>query len=225
MKTGEHTTEIRPVELIPTEQLESAAARVRPIFLRKDKVHYSSVLDALSGVVKGCSGGSEISKKISVLRGKFHVADPDYPSGQPKERWKGKSLTNKQLSGAWLYGHLLHEDEIRRSYTGGMHPEEVYLAAMRTVCSEVLAVVETLHLIENMQVQGWLELPENIFTDEVVVTARSWTRPGQVKVYVAPIETPLPEDLNQDLYASGWKDIADEFIGSEDQDLTESEEE
>ena len=44
---------LKPVDLIPTEQLESAAARVRPIFLKSDKVHYDSVLDTVNAALKG----------------------------------------------------------------------------------------------------------------------------------------------------------------------------
>lgn len=219
LKTGETGLEMKPVDLLPTEQLESAAARVRPIFLKSDNVHYSSVLDVLAGVLKGRSGAAEVSAKVKELRTKFQQADPDYPHGKPKGPWEGGTLNNKQLSGAWLYGHLLHEDEVRRSYRGGMYPEEMYLAAMRTVCNEMLAVLETLHLIENMQVGGWLELPENIFTDDVTVTATSWVQPGTVRAYVAPMDTPLPTDLSQDLVASGWKDVADEFLTSTPEQL------
>lgn len=38
--TGERSVELGAVKLIPTEQLESAAARVRPVFLKGDRVHY-----------------------------------------------------------------------------------------------------------------------------------------------------------------------------------------
>lgn len=220
LKTGETSTELKPVDLLPTEQVESAAARVRPVFLKKDKVHYTSVLDALAGVLKGRPGAAEFSVKVQELRTKFHQADPDYPHGQPKESWEGGTLNNKQLSGAWLYGHLLHEDEVRRSYRGKMHLEEMYMTAIYTVCNEMLAVLETLHLIEAMQVRGWLELPENIFTDDVTVTAKTWQHPGTWNVYVASKETPLPEKLSQDMtLMPGWKNVADVFLPSSPEQL------
>lgn len=178
--TCETNASMSPVDLIPTEQLESAAARVRPIFLKKDKVHYDTVLDAVSAVLKGSSGAGDFVPKVKELRSHFRKADPDYPSGQPKSSWDGGALSNKQLSGAWLYGHLLHEDAVRRSYSGQMPLEEMYLSAMRTVCSEMLATVDTIHLIEQLQVKGWLGLSEKVFTDEATVTATSWVQPGEV---------------------------------------------
>jgi hypothetical protein len=211
--TGERTASMSPVDLIPTEQLESAAARVRPIFLKKDKVHYDSVLDAVSAVLKGRSEAKALLAKVRELRSCFRQADPDYPSGQPKSSWAGGALSNKQLSGAWLYGHLLHEDAVRRSYSGQMPLEGMYLSAMRTVCSELLATVETLHLIEQLQVRGWIELPEGVFTDEVTVTASSWVQPGVVRAYTAPVGTALPDNfVSEDLESQGRKDAADEWL-------------
>lgn len=211
-KTGETSVELTPVELIPTEQLESAAARVRPVFLKSDKVHYDAVLDAAATALKRRSGAGSLIQRVKSLRREFREADPDYPHGMPQQRWGGGTLTNKQLAGAWLYGHLLHEDEVRRSYSGGMYPEEMYLAAMHTVCREMLAVIGTLHLIEQLQTRGWLDLPEEIFTGEVTITATSWVPPGEIKLYVAPVDTPMPDSLDIDLEATGWKNAIDEFF-------------
>ncbi|MET1087331.1 MAG: hypothetical protein ABWY04_09470 [Arthrobacter sp.] len=211
--TGETSGKLKPVDLIPTEQLESAAARVRPIFLKSDKVHYESVLDTVNTALKGRSGASDLMAKAKALRSSFRQADPDYPSGKPESDWDGSALSNKQLSGAWLYGHLLHDDAVRRSYSGLMPLEEIYLSAMRTVCSEVLTTVETLHLIELLQVKGWLELSESLFTDEVTVTATSWVQPGEVRAFTAPVGTALPDNFGMDdLESHGWKDAAVELL-------------
>jgi hypothetical protein len=210
--TGETSVEMTPVALIPTEQLESAAARVRPVFLKSDKVHYDAVLDAVGTALKRRSGASGFIRQAKGLRREFQVADPDYPHGVPKAPWDGGTLTDKQLAGAWLYGHLLHEDEKRRSYSGGMYPEETYLAAMHTVCREMLAVIGTLHLIEQLQARGWLDLPDDVFTGEVTVSATSWVPPGELKMFVAPVDTPMPESLDIDLEAAGWKNAVDEFL-------------
>ncbi|MFF2843416.1 hypothetical protein [Paenarthrobacter sp. NPDC057981] len=62
--------------------------------------------------------------------------------------------SNKEIAGAWLHGHLLHEDDVRRSYAQGIAAEEMLLNATKTVCSEMLATVEGLHLIERLVVSG-----------------------------------------------------------------------
>lgn len=207
-RTGERSAGLSAVKLIPTEQLESAAARVRPVFLASDRIHYESVLNALNSVLKGRAGSASFKDRIRSLLNVFRGADPDYPEHGRGKEWDGGSVSNKQLSGAWLYGHLLHEDEKRRSFGKPVPLEEIFISAMRTVCSELLAVVKTLHLIEELQVKGWLELPEDVFTDAVTVTASSWTQPGDVSMYLAPLNTPMPDDLSSDFLINGqWRPL------------------
>lgn len=73
-----------------------------------------------------------------------------------------------------LYGQLLHEDELRRSYGAGISAEEMLLNATKTVCSEMLATVEALHLIERLVADGSLEVAQDLFTEPVSVTATDW---------------------------------------------------
>ncbi|WP_461171209.1 hypothetical protein [Arthrobacter sp. Z1-15] len=198
------------VDLIPAEQLESAAARVRPVFLKSDRVHYESVLNALNSVLRGRVGSDSFSDRVGCLRNLFQQADPDYPSHGRDKEWDGGSVSNKQLSGAWLYGHLLHEDETRRSFGKALPLEEIFVSAMRTVCSELLAVVKTFHLVEELQVKGWLELPEDVFTDDVTITASSWTPTGDVSMYLAPVDTPMPDNIPSDfLKDSRWRPLTE----------------
>lgn len=208
--SGERSAGLGAVELIPTEQLESAAARVRPVFLRSDRVHYESVLNALNSVLKGRADSASFGDRVRSLRNLFQKADPDFPNHSRGKEWEGGSVSNKQLSGAWLYGHLLHEDEKRRSFGKSLPLEEMYISAMRTVCSELFAVVKTLHLIEELQVKGWLGLPDDVFTDDVTVTSSSWTPPGEVCMYLAPVDTPMPDDLRSDFLEDGrWKPLTE----------------
>lgn len=211
-ETGEQSTAPKAVDLLPTEQVESAAARVRPVFLSKDGVHYEQVLNALNTALKGRADSDGYRDQVSKLRTKFQTADPDYPKSSQGKPWEGGSVSNKELSGAWLYGHLLHEDEKRRSYGHGVPLEETFIAAMRTVRSEMLAVIRTLHLIEALQVKGWLTLPDSVFTDAVTVTASTWTQPGTVELYVADVGTPMPTDPSSDFLGSGdWKPYTEAF--------------
>lgn len=170
--TGERAVAMVPAPLLPTEQVESAAARVRPVFLFSDGVHYDKVLNALG---EAAAASASVEKEIEGLRAKFRAADPDYPKGRPTEPRSGPSMTNKEVAGAWLYGQLLHEDELRRSYGAGISAEEMLLNATKTVCSEMLAAVEALHLTERLVADGLLALSENLFTEPVSVTATEWS--------------------------------------------------
>lgn len=201
---GERTCAIAPVPLLPTEQVESAAARVRPIFLFSDGVHYENVLRALGIVVVP---SADLKKDVERLRAKFQAADPDYPDGRPTEPRSASSMKNKQIAGAWLYGHLLHEDELRRTYSAGISAEFMLLQATKTVCSEMLATVEALHLIERLVTSGSLEIAEDLFTEPISVTAIEWA-PQLTNAYVADAGTAMPESLTEPL-GSEWKKIQD----------------
>lgn len=203
--TGERSVAMKPAALLPTEQVESAATRVRPVFLSGDGVHYDKVLDAL-GELAASAG---LRKEVGTLRAKFRTADPDYPKGRPKEPRSGPSTSNKEVAGAWLYGQLLHEDELRRTYSAGISAEEMLLNATKTVCVEMLATVETLHLIERLVVEGTLDLPEELFTEPVSVTAQVWA-PNVVSAHVADVGTPMPMSLTEPI-GSEWSDVHDVF--------------
>jgi hypothetical protein len=215
VKTGEQSITAGNVELLPTEQVESAAARVRPIFLAKDKLHYNQVLDAINATLKGRANAEDEKVRVQALRTRFQNADPDFPERNEGKEWEGGSISNKQLAGAWLYGHLLHDDVKRRTFTAPLPLEEAYVAGMRTVCREVLAVVVALHLIEELQVKGWVQLPESIFIDAVTIDASSWKQPGTFAALVASKDTPLPEETSPDVQAllsSGqWRHLTDVF--------------
>lgn len=86
----------------------------------------------------------------------------------------------------------------------------MYLAAMHTVCREMLALIGTLHLIEQVQTRGWPDLPDDHFTGDVMVTAASGVPPGEIKLYLAPVDTPMPESLDIDLEAPGWKNAVND---------------
>lgn len=206
LATGERTLAMVPAPLLPTEQVESAAARVRPVFLFSDGVHYDRVLNALG---EAAAVSSAVKKEIEGLRAKFRAADPDYPNGRPTEPRSGPSMTNKEVAGAWLYGQLLHEDELRRSYGAGISAEEMLLNATKTVCSEMLATVEALHLIERLVADGLLALSEDLFTEPVSVTATEWS-PQIAGAYVADVGTAMPESLTEPL-GREWSEVHDLF--------------
>lgn len=76
--SGKRGVTMKPAALLPTEQVESAAARVRPLFLMSDGVHYDKVLNALGEAVSSAA----VKKEIEALRADFRVADPDYPNSR-----------------------------------------------------------------------------------------------------------------------------------------------
>ncbi|WP_185172937.1 hypothetical protein [Rothia nasimurium] len=196
LRTGETTVRFRPVDLLPTEQVESAAARVRPVFLFSDGIYYA---DVLAYIYENVDDTETREKALRLLK-ECQSADPDHPiSTKGKTYEPGSGVNNKELAGAWLYGSLLHEDQRRRSFSEQFYLEEVYFNATVTVASMMLCVVQILHFIEHLQTRGLLDVPSELWSDAVTVTVSEWTRPGVGKVYTAPVGTAPPADLSVDM--------------------------
>lgn len=203
--------------LLPTEQVESAAARVRPMFLKSDGVHYDDVLNDLQAAA---DLSAKENDEVEALRALFQQADPDYPESKRNTLRSGPSTTNKELAGAWLYGHLLHDDEKRRTYSAGFTAELMLLNATNTVCREILATVQSLWLIERLASKGSLTLPERLFTEPVTVTERNATwEPELVSAHSAPVGTPMPSTIDEPL-GDEWTNAAEEFRKLWDGDKT-----
>lgn len=185
-ETKETSYKIAPITLLPPEQVESAAARVRPIFLHADGVFYADVLAFIYERIDNVS----LRHKVLEILELFHNADPDYPkSSKGRTRPPDTSVSNKELAGAWLYGALLHEDSRRRSFSEGFHLENVYIAATQTVAAMMLATVKALHLIELLVTQEIINLPESLWTDSVTITPGPWVYPGEAKIFTAEVGT------------------------------------
>ena len=105
--------------ILPNEEiLESLAARVRPLTLQQDPVHYDKVLNALQSLLHS-NGNTDYIEWCKSLKSEWHSvnvssgkatyfvsltkADEDDPS-VPQE------MTDAALALAWFYGDLVHAD-------------------------------------------------------------------------------------------------------------------
>ena len=197
--TGERRTLMKRVPLIPTEQLESAAARVRPIYLKNDGVHYSKPIAALKRLNPNDPKQEELLDN-SILP-QFQEADLDRPKGELPPH---APRSNKDLAGSWLYGELLHDDPVRRSIGEPTSIEQRYFAAMKLICSQMIPVVRLLEHIETAHNGGLLGLPDDVFTKSVIVTTPALP-PREVQIYWNEVGVPAPESVDDDLESSGWE--------------------
>lgn len=201
-KSGKASYRVGPIPLLPTEQIESAAARTRPIFLASEDVHFKKAIKALKRV---CGEDSQLNEHLDEkILPNFYAADPDHPSGRPKKAPDaGRPRSNKDLAGSWLYGELIHDDKVRREIGEPTDLQVRFEAAMRTVCEQVYIVVSFLKIIENLQEDGIVEIPEGAFTDPVTVT---WSEiPAKpANIYMAPVDTPIMFDSEGNIEGDEW---------------------
>lgn len=162
---------VMPLELLPSEQVESAAARLRPLFLQKDGVHYRDALAELRE-----SASSQWLEKIDECAERFELVEPTPQPKNPRPSRRGVSTA--ELATAWLYGSLIHDDTKRKSYAAGVDLELAYLVASRVTCGQIVAVLTALDLIEAVNDSGEQVVSPDVFTAQVAVAAGEYVPRG-----------------------------------------------
>ena len=203
---GENVIKFADIKVPHTEQIESAAARVRPVFLFSDGIFYADVLAFLYEKI----ADDDDKKIILKLLRECQMADPDYPkSGKGKRAGDGGSgFSNKDLAGSWLYGSLLHDDEKRRTFSDATGIDSAYRAAVHSASAMMLCVIKILHFITIFVCGGKLDLDPDLWTSDVTFKGTTLSFPGEVSVYVAKVGTPIPQSFETDMSeAEGWEPI------------------
>lgn len=213
-KEGGANIDIADIKVPHTEQIESAAARVRPVFLFSDGIFYA---DVLAFLYEKIVDDNEKKKVLKLLR-ECQLADPDYPiSGKGKRAGDRESgYSNKDLAGSWLYGSLLHDDENRRTFSDTTGIEHAYRAAVYSVPAMMLGVVRILHFIEPLVCDGKLNLDPELWKSDVTFKGTTLSFRGKVSVYVAEVGATFPRSIETDmLEAEGWKPIQEALFQEE----------
>lgn len=203
---GENDIKFADIKVPHTEQIESAAARVRPVLLFSDGIFYA---DVLAFIYEKIVDDDEKKIILKLLR-ECQMADPDYPkSGKGKRAGDGGSeFSNKDLVGSWLYGSLLHDDEKRRTFSDATGIDSAYHAAVHSVSAMILCVIKILHFITILVCEGKLDLDYDLWTSDVTFKGKTLSFRGEVSVYVAEVRTPIPQSFETDMSEiEGWKPI------------------
>lgn len=211
-RTGEESIEKMPVPLVPTEQLESAAARVRPLYLKADGLHYSKPVQALKDL---WPDDNNMRKMLDELTPEFQKADLDHNARRPTSA-PGPTAprSNKDLAGSWIYGELVHDDINRRAVGEPLPLELRYEAAMRIVCLQMIPVLSLLKYIEQRNKVVPMGLTDSIFEKPVTVTwpvipahkidGFTLVKPGP-KGFPNKPDKKAPEDFDGGPELEGWE--------------------
>ncbi|AQX82336.1 hypothetical protein BWO91_17630 [Plantibacter flavus] len=182
----------------PEEQVESAAARVRPILLETEEVYHRKVMNALGFFAR--DAGAELIEKIAALRREWTRIQPrgtnvlgssvqmEHPDGT-----RSDFLSDTQLAFAWIYGDVVHNDSERLAATEMHGVEGRFKAAAPIVARLMLLTISTLNATRKLRTLGLIELPDALFEAEVVV--RETTFRSRANVWTAPLGTPIPDHL------------------------------
>lgn len=150
---------------LPNEEiLESLAARVRPLTLEADGIHYNDVLNALSAFlvrhghpeeVKWCRELKKDWKSVDIKGGApgYYLSQTQEGSTEPPVQ-----TTDIALANAWFYGDLVHADQTQIDASQAFELDLRYAAAAVRTAQIAIMARDTLSFIKSHIDDGMLDL-------------------------------------------------------------------
>lgn len=193
----------------PEEQLESLAARVRPLILQEETAYYAKALNALGFFVKD---DAQLREVVVSLRASWKATGEDQdlsgvfvqrvdPEGTPS-----RMTGDRELAYAYIYGDVVHHDQDRLAAVAEFDIDNRFRSAGPLVAQLAVLTMGTLNVVRAAQKRGLLELPENVWESPVVPT-RTVFRNATVRVMLAEVGTVPPE--MPEAFDESWTDMRD----------------
>ncbi|MEU8001441.1 hypothetical protein AB0B66_09810 [Catellatospora sp. NPDC049111] len=179
------------IDLPEEEALDSLAARCRPFILNNETVYHAKVMNALGYLTRG---EQDLADKLQTLKAGWRRLDPstktalayDSQTGPVGGRL-GAPVTDVALAYAWLYGDLVHADDIT-DRVASHDIDARYQGAALVIANVAVEVIKTMGLIRLALNGGVLTLDPKLFTERV--TVRTSIRQTLAAVALGPIGTP-----------------------------------
>lgn len=186
----------------PEEQVESAAARVRPLLLTD--VSVLAVLKAIDSLTAGSSDREDIREWTSKVRKmwKRRTAETSDGTSGFSATWESTTTgesgqtDHAELARAWIYGDVVHHDVDHLERTKGWDVGDRFRAAVPLIAYMMVESLNILDAVRELEKHGELTLAPRAWTDAVVADP-AYER--EVTLHVAPPGTPAPADLTQPL--------------------------
>jgi hypothetical protein len=203
--------EARIRQQLPGEELvESAAARVRPLFLEGEDC---SVLKALAALGFFCQSIPEEAARVKALRRAWRARVDETSSRKASylvmvgDATTGSSvdLDSLKLAMAWIYGDVVHHDRERRQEADAFGLDERYRAAVPLVAWTIRFAIVLLDYTAALQDGGALGLDPEVFDHQVVLESTTWEQTG--RMYSAPVGTAEPLDVHTAL-GPDWTEVS-----------------
>ncbi|WP_117210513.1 hypothetical protein [Allorhizocola rhizosphaerae] len=182
-------------DLPPEEALESLAARMRPLLLKTERLYYAKVLDAIDHRV---ATDPELADAAVGLRAEWAKLDRDSPDLLAYRSQTGEvggelgaAVNDKKLAYAWIYGDLVHADDVT-TRAAGHNLDYRYQGAAGLITIAAVACIATLNLVRAAQARGLLGLEPELFTARV--SPRTTAEVKLARLVMAPVGTPA-EDM------------------------------
>lgn len=204
----------------PEEQVESAAARVRPLILNTEDTYHAKVMNALLYFAQKAGLSATALESIREMKRQWAKTNPKGKSlgfyevrvqknGEPETR-----ISDNALAFSWIYGDVVHADTERREEGKAFGVEERYRAAVPVVVRLMMLAMVTLTITERLNADGMLPDLGGVFDEDVVVTETEIEIAVKTQVFVAEYDEdgkiPEPPDMDQE-FGEGWVPFAEAF--------------
>lgn len=193
------------------EAFESLAARIRPLTLDSESIHYKRVVRALSRLIEAAPAATEHQRAwLERLRQAWQVAELQgtRPLGYSVQsvRLDGSDATplvsDTQLAAGWLYADLVHADARGpKAEALRFSMRDRYAAAVRVVSRIAALAVSTLRLVEDLRDAGVVAIPDEAWDGDVVVGTAELV--NEATMYVGEPGSDMP-DLREAEVGEGW---------------------
>ncbi|NTW39525.1 MAG: hypothetical protein HGA44_06480 [Cellulomonadaceae bacterium] len=181
------------------ERFESLAARLRPLTVASEPVHYEKVVEALERLIDGAEVPEAARDALGQLRAAWIASElqGDQTQGYALQMitLDGSEATplvsDTQMAAGWLYSDLVHADPTGPKREALAFPlRERYAAAVRLFSHLAVLTVRTLRLIERLRDLGALTIEPAAWDEAVVVEVSELTEESEV--YLSEVGTQLP---------------------------------
>lgn len=188
---------------LPDEEVfESLAARVRPLLVKSESIHYSRVIDAVRSSVEATTMDvpTELTRSLDDLRSEWSRLNLDgrevlrfaVQASQVNQTWATPQVSDTQLAAAWLYGDVVHVDTRGHKSEGQLFPvKERYSAAVTYFAHAALLSLLTMDLVLALHELGVIELSHESLEADVIVGQFELVDEGVA--YIGPIGSTMPE--------------------------------
>lgn len=172
------------IALLDEESVDAAGARVRPMLLSSDELHWEKVLGALERALSDVDSARR-DETLGQLRELWEaVRKPPRPREGP--------FSDRQLADRFLYGDLVHADELPSDIPS--FPFRLF-AAQAYVIDAIQATSATLQIVQQANAAGLIRLPQRCWTDAVSADGQRTAYYPLQSLSTAPVGTPLPQDF------------------------------
>lgn len=216
-ETGETTL---TWSLPPEEQVESAAARVRPLILNTEDAYHAKVMNAISYFANKAQLPEVNIESIKVLKQQWAKVNPKAQSnGYYEVRIQMNDEAENQigdnaLAFSWIYGDVVHADPERRAEGKAFGVEERYRAAVPVVVRLMMLGMTTLTFVETLRKQGVIPDLGDVFEEAVVYSEADLALTTRVYVAEHREDGTLPDvPAMGEEYGEGWKPFSEVFGG------------